>query len=86
MEQHSVLDQLHLPKQETGRRLSTSTEGLRARSARKVRSLENEVKALLDVLRTAIEADEHEIEQALIDRTTTVLTSAIMLGIIIGGQ
>jgi len=42
------------------------------------------VKAVLDTLRAAIEADEREIEQALTDRTATVLTSAIMLGIIIG--
>lgn len=85
MEQHSeILDELHLLKQEAGRLFSTGTEELRASSARKAKSLENEVKALLDKIRAAIEADEREIEQALTDRTATVLTSAIMLGIIIG--
>lgn len=83
MEQH-ILDELHLLKQEAGRLFSTSAEGLRTSSARKAKSLENDVKALLGTLRAAIEADEHEFEQALTDRTATVLTSAVMLGIIIG--
>jgi F0F1-type ATP synthase assembly protein I len=42
------------------------------------------LKALFGNLRTAIEADEREIEQALASRAATVLTSAIVLGIVIG--
>jgi len=85
MKEHSeILDELHLLKQEMNRLLSAGAEELRAFSARKAKSLEDEVKAVLDTLRAAIEADEREIEQALTDRTATVLTSAIMLGIIIG--
>ena len=83
-EHNEILDELYLLKQEMNRLLSTGAEELRAFSARKAKSLEDEVKAVLDTLRAAIEADEREIEQALTDRTATVLTSAIMLGIIIG--
>jgi len=85
MEQHrEVLGELNALKQEAGRLRNTSTEEPQAFPARKVESFENEIKALLERLRAAIKAVEREIEQALTDRAAAVLTSAIMLGVIIG--
>ncbi|HVX75579.1 MAG TPA: hypothetical protein VHB49_05595 [Bradyrhizobium sp.] len=85
MGQHSeTLDELHLLKQEASRLVSTHAEELRDFSTRKAKSLEHDVKALFGSLCTAIESDEREIGQALADRAATVLTSAIVLGIVIG--
>lgn len=79
-----ILDELHLLKRESARLLSTCAEDLHDFSARKAKSLEKDVKALFNKFHTAIETNEREIERALTDRAATVLTSAIVLGIVIG--
>jgi hypothetical protein len=84
MEQHrEILDEQNALKQEAGQVRSTGAEELQA-PARKVESFENELKTLVERLRAAVEKEEREVERALTDRTATVLTSAIMLGVIIG--
>ena len=85
MKQHrEVLDELNALNQEAGQVRSTGVEELQAFPARKVESFESELKALVERLRAAVEKEEREVERALTDRTATVLTSAIMLGVIIG--
>lgn len=81
---HEILDELQTLKQDASRLLGSSPEGWREASRQRATDIAAEVKAFLSDLRDALAHEEDDIERVFAGRAATALTTALVLGVVIG--
>ena len=81
---HDILDELQALKREAGRRVQAGAEELREASGETAKALAADVKAFLGDFRDALSLDEPEIERIFAGRAAAALTTALVVGIVIG--
>jgi hypothetical protein len=79
-----ILDELHALKQDATRLLGARTEKLREASSQKAEDIGAHVKAFLSDFRDAIALEDEDIERVFAGRAAAALTTALVLGIVIG--
>ena len=81
---HEILDELHALKQDVTRLVGSRTEEWCEASSQKAKDIAADVKAFLTDFRDAIALEEEDIERVFAGRAATALTTALVLGIVIG--
>jgi hypothetical protein len=81
---HDILDELQALKREAGRRLQAGADELREASSETAKTIGADMRAFVTDLRDALSLDEAEIERIFAGRAAAALTTALVLGVVIG--